>query len=298
MVIVKKTWRKRCRRIDRRQNPGPSPRASSGVPQLAASAEVRPVRKKDWRRCDLGSQAASSNCGENVAARQIQQDVLEFGQLPREFNNPKTETEVAEQKPAKRVSKHKQGERAQEMFQKSKASSDQILQEVLRLGRIPGEFNNPKTETEVAEEKLAKPVGKRKLRKRAQEMLQKSKASSGTSSGSSLIATSANVCAAGGGSHPAANVPHSAVSATQRTDDDHVGAATLFKRTQKVFLRSVDSLRQGRCDLGSQAACSSGDEHSTARQVLQDVLRLGRLPNRCTILRLKPKVQNTRLPKE
>ena len=90
----------------------------------------------------------------------------------------------------------------------------QILQDVLEFGRLPKELKNPKTETEVAELKLALQVRKHKLRERAQEMLEKLKASRDTSSGSSPPAAGGNPFTASGGSHPAANLPHSAASAT------------------------------------------------------------------------------------
>ena len=71
------------------------------------------------RRSNLDSLAASSNGGEDRVVQQILQDVLEFGQLPKELNNPKTETDVAERKLAERIRKHKLLERAQEMLEKS-----------------------------------------------------------------------------------------------------------------------------------------------------------------------------------
>ena len=64
------------------------------------------------------------------------------------------------------------------------------MQDVLELGRLPKEFNNPKTATEVAEQKLAKQVRKHQLRERAQEALDASKASRETSSASSVQAPS------------------------------------------------------------------------------------------------------------
>ena len=90
----------------------------------------------------------------------------------------------------------------------------QILQDVLEFGRFPKEVKNPETESEVAENKLARQVRKHNLRERAQEMLEKLKASRDTSSGSSPPAAGSNPFTASGGSHPAANLKHSAASAT------------------------------------------------------------------------------------
>ena len=50
---VKKSWCKRFRRIGEAQNPGPSPRTGSGVPQPAARAESRIVGEEDWQRCQM-----------------------------------------------------------------------------------------------------------------------------------------------------------------------------------------------------------------------------------------------------
>ena len=231
--------------------------------QQAFLQEVESLRE---RRSNLESPAASSSGGEHPAVRQILQDVLEFGRLPKELKNPKTETEVAELKLAKQVRKHKLRERAQEMLEKLKASRDtssgsshpaasgnpftasggsdpdgnlpnsaafatiqeqqaflqeveslrerrsnlespaasssggehQILQEVLELGRLPKEFKICKTGTELAERRLANRVRVYNLGERAQEMLEKVKASRDTSSGSSHPAAS-------GSSHPAAS---------------------------------------------------------------------------------------------
>ena len=116
--------------------------------QQASLQEVESLRES---RSNLESPAASSSGGEHPAVRQILQDVLEFGQLPKEVKSAKTHTEVAERKLAEQVRKHK-------------------------------------------------------LRERAQEMLEKLKASMDTSSD--------NPCTASGGSHSVANLPHSAASAT------------------------------------------------------------------------------------
>ena len=50
---VKKRWWKRFRRIGEAQNPGPSPRTGSGVPQPAASADGRIFGEEDWQRCRM-----------------------------------------------------------------------------------------------------------------------------------------------------------------------------------------------------------------------------------------------------
>ena len=89
--------------------------------QQAFLQEVESLRE---RRSNLESPAASSSGGEHPAVRQILQDVLEFGRLPKEFNNPATETEVAEQRLAKRVRRHHLQERAQEMLEELKATRD------------------------------------------------------------------------------------------------------------------------------------------------------------------------------
>ena len=46
----------------------------------------------------LESPTASTSGGGHPAVRQTLQDVVEFGRLPKEINNPATETEVAEQR--------------------------------------------------------------------------------------------------------------------------------------------------------------------------------------------------------
>ena len=51
--------------------------------QQAFLQEVESLRE---RRSNLGSPAASSSGGEHPAVRQILQDVLEFGRLPKEFS--------------------------------------------------------------------------------------------------------------------------------------------------------------------------------------------------------------------
>ena len=52
----------------------------------------------------------------------------------------------------------------------------------------------------------------------------------------------------------------------------NIEVPTLFENIQHAFLQSVESLREGRCDLDSQVASSSGAEHPAVRQILQDVL--------------------------
>ena len=76
--------------------------------QQAFLQEVESLRE---RRSNLESPAASSSGGEHPAVRQILQDVLEFGRFPKELNDPKTETEVAEKKLARQVRKYNLRER-------------------------------------------------------------------------------------------------------------------------------------------------------------------------------------------
>ena len=56
---------------------------------------------------------------------------------------------------------------------------------MLECGRLPKAFLNPATEAEVTEQRLAKRVRWHHLRERAQEMLEKLKATRDTASGSS-----------------------------------------------------------------------------------------------------------------
>ena len=51
----------------------------------------------------------------------------------------------------------------------------QILQDVLKFGRLPQKIKNPETDAEVAENKLAENIDNHKLREPAQEMLEKVK---------------------------------------------------------------------------------------------------------------------------
>ena len=82
----------------------------------------------------------------------------------------------------------------------------QILQDVLELDML--------SQSEVAEQKLAHQVRTNNVRQQAQEMLEKFKASRDTANGSSSPAAGVNPFTASGDSHPAANLPHSAASAT------------------------------------------------------------------------------------
>jgi len=90
----------------------------------------------------------------------------------------------------------------------------QIMQEVAAFGRESKELYRPVTETEIAEDKLARKVRQRGLRKEVQEMSEKLKASRDTSSGRSSLAAGGKPLTASGDSHPVANLPHSAASAT------------------------------------------------------------------------------------
>jgi hypothetical protein len=103
--------------------------------QRAFLAEVESLRET---RSNLESPAASSSGGdqpfvrgggvsqpaasaadefESPAVRQILQDVLEFGRLPNETKNPKTESEIAEHKLAARVRKSNIRDRAKAMLE-------------------------------------------------------------------------------------------------------------------------------------------------------------------------------------
>ena len=53
------------------------------------------------------------------------------------------------------------------------------MQDVAAFGRVPKEVKGPAIETEVTEEKLARKVRKRGLRKEAQEMFEKLKSKQG-----------------------------------------------------------------------------------------------------------------------
>ena len=65
-------------------------------------------------RCDLGSQGASGSGAGHLVVRRILQDVVELGWLPKELNNPKTATRVAERRLAQQVRKRQLRERAQQ----------------------------------------------------------------------------------------------------------------------------------------------------------------------------------------
>ncbi len=103
--------------------------------QRAFLAEVESLRETG---SNLESPAASSSGGdqpfvrgggvsqpaasaadefESPAVRQILQDVLEFGRLPKEISNPKTESAVAEHKLAGRVRKSNLRDRAKAMLE-------------------------------------------------------------------------------------------------------------------------------------------------------------------------------------
>ena len=61
--------------------------------------------------------ASAADEPESQAIRQILQDVLEFGRLPNETKNPKTESEIAEQKLARRVRQNNLRDRAKAMLE-------------------------------------------------------------------------------------------------------------------------------------------------------------------------------------
>ena len=178
-----------------------------------------------------------------LSAAQIEQtlqDVLELGRLPREFKNPATDTEVAEQRLARKIRRQHLRERAQQRLDEFKATKDttngssssaangcafttsgdshpaanllggcaqtaveQILQGVLEFGRLPKEFNNPATETEAVEQRLARRVRKHQLRKRAQERLEELKLTKDAANANSSPAANGYPFTISGDSHPA-----------------------------------------------------------------------------------------------
>ena len=57
--------------------------------------------------------AASSSGGDSLVVRQILQDILELGRLPKELKEPKTESDVAECRLAHRMRGHELRARAE-----------------------------------------------------------------------------------------------------------------------------------------------------------------------------------------
>ena len=94
--------------------------AEQREPSLESCAAASPA---EARSASIASNLESPpSGGAHPAVEQTLQDVLEFGRLPKEFNNPATETEVAEQRLARRVRKHHLRERAQEILEKLKSN--------------------------------------------------------------------------------------------------------------------------------------------------------------------------------
>jgi hypothetical protein len=66
---------------------------------------------------NLESPATSSNGGDSLVVRQILQDILELGRLPKEFKKPNTDGDVAEHKLAMRMRRHNLRSRAEQELQ-------------------------------------------------------------------------------------------------------------------------------------------------------------------------------------
>ena len=64
----------------------------------------------------------------------------------------------------------------------------------------------------------------------------------------------------------------------QQKDGLSVDVRTLLQNVQRAFLAEVESLRETGSNLESPAASSSGGDSLVVRQILQDILELGRLP--------------------
>ena len=64
----------------------------------------------------------------------------------------------------------------------------------------------------------------------------------------------------------------------QRKDGLSVDVRTLLQNVQRAFLAEVESLRETGSNLESPATSSSGGDSLLVRQILQDILELGRLP--------------------
>jgi hypothetical protein len=71
--------------------------------QQAFLQEVESLRETG---SNLESPAASSSSGDSLVVRQILQDILELGWLPKELKQPKTESDVAEHRLAQRMRGH------------------------------------------------------------------------------------------------------------------------------------------------------------------------------------------------
>ena len=64
----------------------------------------------------------------------------------------------------------------------------------------------------------------------------------------------------------------------QKKDGVFVDVRTLLQDVQRAFLKEVESLRETESNFVSPAESSSGGDSSVVRQILQDILELGRLP--------------------
>ena len=64
----------------------------------------------------------------------------------------------------------------------------------------------------------------------------------------------------------------------QKKDGVTVDVRTLLQDVQRAFLKEVESLRETESNFVAPAASSSGGDSSVVRQILQDILELGRLP--------------------
>jgi hypothetical protein len=66
---------------------------------------------------NLESPATSSNGGDSLVVRQILQDILELGRLPKEIKKPNTDGDVAEHKLAPGMRRHNLRSRAEQELQ-------------------------------------------------------------------------------------------------------------------------------------------------------------------------------------
>ena len=64
----------------------------------------------------------------------------------------------------------------------------------------------------------------------------------------------------------------------QKKDGLNIDSQTLLQNVQRAFLAEVESLRETGSNLESPATSSNGGDSPVVRQILQDILELGRLP--------------------
>ena len=81
----------------------------------------------------------------------------------------------------------------------------------------------------------------------------------------------------------------------QQKDGLKVDVRTLLQDVQRAFLKEVESLRETSSNFVSPAASSSGGDCSVVRQILQDILELGRLPQELKQPRTESDVAECRL---